>query len=295
METNSGGRNRSNGWRELLREAPSTVALLVDEQDFTAMTGYRTFKFADHEEYLGRMEALLRALESQGVHTTVAVFDPGEFTEFCEEHGLDPDATESRTRYTAGVAASGATVVYDGRPVRGLLPLLVDEAARRATFEYATDVLARAGGCDRYGEDIGHAAYLRASQALMRLAEVVEPGVHHAVCSVPADGAQLVAVLHAECAEPGKVHIREWDALVFCTVLAVAVAEGGPGGVVLRSSTEDGRDTVRGWSLRDGWLRPLTEAEVFSAYCTDAETGEPVPPEPGVDYRPGLTLPPPDA
>lgn len=289
-----GGGNRSNTWQELRREAPSTVALLVDEQDFTAMTGYRTFAFGDHAEYLGRMEALLRALESQGVHTTVAVFDPGEFAEFCAEHGLDPDAPASRGRYTADVAASGATVVYDGRPVRGLLPLLADEAARRATFEYATDVLARAGGCGRCGEDIGHAAYVRASLALMRLIEAVGPGLHHAVCSVPADGEQLVAVLHAECPEPGRVHIREWDALVFCTVLAVAVAEGSPGGVVLRS-TEDGRDTVRGWSLRDGWPRPLTEAEVFAAYCTDAETGEPVPPEPGVEYRPGLPLPPPDA
>ena len=295
MGTNGGGSSRSNSWQELRREAPSTVALLVDEQDFTAMAGYRTFTFDDHDEYLGRMEALLRALESQGVHTTVAVFDPAEFTEFCEEHGLDPDAPESRTRYTADVAASGATVVYDGRPVEGLLPLLADEAARRATFDYAADVLARAGGCAQCGDDLGHAAYLRASQALMRLVEVVGPGAHHAVCSVPAEGSQLVAVLRAECPEPGRVHIREWDALVFCTVLAVAVAEGSPGGVVLRSSTEDGRDTVRGWSLRDGWPRPLTEAEVFAAYCTDAETGEPVPPEPGVDYRPGLPLPPPDA
>ena len=46
-------------------------------------------------------------------------------------------------------------------------------------------------------------------------------------------------------------------------------------------------------SLRDGWLHPLTEAEVFNAHCTDAATGEPVPPEPGLTFAPGTDLPPP--
>ena len=52
-----------------------------------------------------------------------------------------------------------------------------------------------------------------------------------------------------------------------------------------------GHEEVRGWKVREGWLRPLTAAQVFDAYCTHARTGEPVPPEPGVDHLPGLDLP----
>jgi hypothetical protein len=51
---------------------------------------------------------------------------------------------------------------------------------------------------------------------------------------------------------------------------------------------------VCGWRLLDGWLEPLSEGEVFAAYCTDALTGEPVPPERGLEYRAGAVLPRPD-
>lgn len=280
--------------RKLRREAPSTVALLADEQDFAAMLGYATFPFDEHEAYLQEMEGLLRALSSQGVHTTVALFDPVEYEEFCEETRLDPDTPASRTRYVADVASAGATVPYEDQPIDQLVPKLIDEAERQATLECATTLLAGAGDCADCGQDIGHAAYARASQALMRLLEAVGPGTHHAVCSVPVDGEQLIAVLHAECSANGTVHLREAHAWVFCTVLAAGIATESPGGIVLRSSTAAGTDTVRGWSLRDGWPQPLTEAEVFAAYCTDACTGEPVPPEPGVDYRAGIPLPVPE-
>jgi hypothetical protein len=89
------------------------------------------------------------------------------------------------------------------------------------------------------------------------------------------------------------VDLEEAEALIFCTVLAVGIATDSSGGVVMRTSTGSDTDQVRGWSLHNSWLHPLTEAEVFNAYCTDAETGEPVPPEPGVVHRPGTPLPPP--
>ncbi len=47
---------------------------------------------------------------------------------------------------------------------------------------------------------------------------------------------------------------------------------------------------MSGWALHDDWLRPLSEAEIFAAYCTDADTGEPVPPEHGVEYLAATTL-----
>jgi hypothetical protein len=42
--------------------------------------------------------------------------------------------------------------------------------------------------------------------------------------------------------------------------------------------------TVRGWSMTHGRLHPLPEASMFDAFCTDSTTGEPIPPERGVQF-----------
>ncbi|MFH8790323.1 hypothetical protein [Streptomyces roseoverticillatus] len=277
--------------RRLRSEVPSTVAVLAGAEDFAAMQGYTSFTFDDHATYMRQMEGLLREFAARGTHTSVALFDPAGYEEFCTESHLDPDTPASRTRYTAEVAAAGTKVTYEGQPLARLLPRLVAEAEQQATWEHASALLTR-GDCDACGEDIGRAAFARATALLRRIIEAAGPGTHHLVCSVPAEGpAPLVAVLHTETRDDGLLHLGEAAALLFCTVLAAGIATDRPGGVVLRSTLPGRRDTVRGWNLKGGGrLHPLTEAEVFSAYCTDARTGEPVPPEPGVDYRAGLPL-----
>ncbi|GAA0491252.1 hypothetical protein ABZ951_31660 [Streptomyces sp. NPDC046215] len=288
---NDGNRRRLTARRTLRREVPGTVAVLADERDFAAMRRYRTFTFDDHAAYLRQVEGLLRARAAQGRHTSVTLFDPEGYEEFCSASHINPDAPASRTRYTAEIAAAGTKVTYEGQPLARLLPRLIEEVEQQATWECATGLLTGGGNCASCGEDIARAAFARATRALRRLIEAVGPGTHHLVCSVPADGTTpLVAVLHTDNSGDGLLHLGETAALVFCTVLAAGIATDRPGGVVLRSTVPGQRDAVRGWTLRDGWLRPLTEAEVFAAYCTDAHTGEPVPPEPGVDYRAGLPL-----
>ncbi|MET9417770.1 hypothetical protein ABZY03_27000 [Streptomyces klenkii] len=277
--------------RRLRSEVPGTVAVLAGAEDFAAMQGYASFTFDDHATYMRQMEGLLREFAARGTHTSVALFDPAGYEEFCTESRLDPDTPASRTRYTAEVAAAGTKVTYEGQPLARLLPRLVAEAEQQATWEYASALLTR-GDCDSCGEDTGRAAFARATALLRRIIEAAGPGTHHLVCSVPAEGpAPLVAVLHTETRDDGLLHLGEAAALLFCTVLAAGIATDRPGGVVLRSTLPGRRDTVRGWNLKDGGrLHPLTEAEVFAAYCTDARTGDPVPPEPGVDYRAGLPL-----
>jgi hypothetical protein len=290
------GRGRPPGHgtrRDLRREVPSTVAILTDPHDFAAMRGYRSFIFDDHTHYLRQMEGLLRSLTSQGVHISVGLFDPDEYADYCTDTAQNPDTPATRTRYTAEVTAGGPTVPYGGQPLELLITQLEYETDRQATWDYATDLLSRTGSCSDCGQDIARASFDRASHALMKLIEAAGPGAHHLVCSIPAADAPLLAALHARCDDRGNVHLVEAEALVCCTVLAAGLASDSPGGVVLRTSTPGGHEEVRGWSLHDGWLHPLTEAEVFNAYCTDAESGEPVPPEPGVIYRPGTPLPPP--
>ncbi|MEV0938666.1 hypothetical protein ACIBMX_38005 [Streptomyces phaeochromogenes] len=271
--------------RVLRREIAGTIGLLTDEQDFTAMRRrYRTFTFDSHASYLQQVEALLRTLASQGGHTTVALFDPEEYAEFCAEHGLEPDTPSSRTRFTAELAATGATVPYEGQPLDHLVPNLIDEAVRQATWEYATTLLSRIGTCASCGEDIGRVAFVRASELLVRILDASGPGGRHLVCSVSTEPETLVAVLRADDDQYGTPHLDEAEALEFTTVLALGIATQSPGGLVMRAGTPDSTDRVYGWRLRGEGLEPLTAGEVFDAYCTDVESGDLVSPESGVDY-----------
>ena len=271
--------------RVLRREIAGTIGLLTDEQDFTAMRRrYRTFTFDSHASYLQQVESLLRTLASQGGHTTVALFDPEEYAEFCAEHGLEPDTPSSRTRFTAELAATGATVPYEGQPLDHLVPNLIDEAVRQATWEYATTLLSRIGTCASCGEDIGRVAFVRASDLLVRILDASGPGERHLVCSVSTEPETLVAVLRADDDQHGTPHLDEAEALEFTTVLALGIATQSPGGLVMRAGTSDSTDRVYGWRLRGEGLEPLTAGEVFDAYCTDVESGDLVSPESGVDY-----------
>lgn len=42
---------------------------------------------------------------------------------------------------------------------------------------------------------------------------------------------------------------------------------------------------VYGWFIEDGAITPVSAAEAFDIGCVDPDTGEPVPPEPGVRYE----------
>ncbi|MET9588798.1 hypothetical protein ABZY10_38095 [Streptomyces sp. NPDC006539] len=276
--------------RTLRREAPSTIGLLADEQDFAAMRRYRTFTFDDHTVYLQQVEGLLKTLAAQGVHTTLALFDPEEYAEFCAESGIAADAPASRSRFTAEIAATGATVAYTGQPIDTLIPLLASRAVRQATWEYATMLLADLGECADCGQDIGRAAFDRASHLLMRTLETAGPGTHHLVCSTPTENEQLLAVLHTERGTTGPALLDSGEGAEFVTVLAVGIALERHGGLVLRTSNPGTPDRVHGWRLTRGSLVPLTAGEVFSAYCTDADTGDPVSPESGVEYCAGFDI-----
>lgn len=300
---NRNNRNKRNGpptpaslrhtlRRTLRREVARAVGLLVDAEDFATMGGrYPSFPFDDHPAYLAEADRLLKALAAQGGHTTVALFDPEDYADYCADTGIDPDTPAARSRYTAELTATGAHMAYTGQPMTDLIPTLVDTAVRQATHQYAALLLADAGDCADCGQDIGRASHTRAVLLLRRLLDIAGPGIHHLVCSVPAPEETLLAVLHVET---GPTHPAPLDptgpCAEFVTVLAAGIALQGPGGLVLRTARPGARDRLHGWRLDRGGLLPLTEAEVFNAYCTDADTGEPLAPEPHVDYRAGFDV-----
>ncbi|MCX4760506.1 hypothetical protein OG562_05900 [Streptomyces sp. NBC_01275] len=270
--------------RVLRREIAGTIGLLTDEHDFRAMRRYRTFTFEDHSTYLRQVEALLKTRALQGSHTTVALFDPQEYADYCVDKGIDPDVPANRTRFTAELATTGPTIPYEGQPLADLVPALVDEAVRRATWEYAATLLARLGACATCGEDIGRAAFTRASDLVVRILDTAPAGNRHLVCSVTGTPETLVAVLHADEETDGATQLDEAEALEFATVLALGLATQGPGGLVMRTTAPDTPDRIYGWRLRGDGLDPLTAGEVFDAYCTDVESGDLIAPESGVDY-----------
>ncbi|WP_129838195.1 hypothetical protein [Streptomyces sp. RFCAC02] len=269
------------------------MAIVADEAGFARMRRYPTFTHTDHAGYLRWAEDLLRSLAGSHGHTSVALFDPSGFADYCARAGLDQDSPASRARYTAEVAARGATVPYEGQPIERLVPDLLAAHLRQESWELGTDLLAAAGDCAGCAAPLARCAFERAASLLTTAVGRAAPGTHHLVASLMTGPGPLTAVLDALVAADGAVRVPEHDALVMCTVLAAGLATGDPGGLVLRSvpSATPGREHVRGWSLRDGRLRALTEAEVFAAYCTDARTGEPVPPEPGVTYGTAPTIP----
>ncbi|WBB60788.1 hypothetical protein O7599_35740 [Streptomyces sp. WMMC500] len=281
--------------RLVRREMPGTVGLLADAADFAAMRRYASFLFDDHPAYLRQVGGVLRARAAQGAYTAVALFDPPGFARYCAERGLEPDSPTSRCRYVAEAAARGPAVPYGGQPMDRLVPELLDTAARGRSRERAATLLAAAGRCEDCGEHRADAALARAGVLVDRLTEALGAGAQHVVCTVRSAGFPLVAVARG-AASPGEgaPRLRLADAEALRLVLAAGIATSGTGGVVARTTRADGGERVRGWRLRNGWLEPLTEKEVYAAYCTDARTGAPLPPEPGVGYRAGTPLPRPE-
>ncbi|OOC54338.1 MULTISPECIES: hypothetical protein [Nocardiopsis] len=113
------------------------------------------------------------------------------------------------------------------------------------------------------------------------------PGEHH------------VLTLHTRHAMSTAVERRGEDFAVehppVVERLCDALTDGGAAAVVLRSFTDQVSHTlpdgagvpvklVRGWRVADRDLVPLDEAQMFDAHCTDAASGEPIPPERGVVY-----------
>ena len=289
----SGPPGRTRYRRALRREAPVVIGMILDAHDFAAMTRYPGFPYDDYGRYLHHLDGLLRSLHAEGTHIAVTLFDPEGYAAYCDSTRQPPDTPATRARYVAEAATTGASVRYARQPLDVLRAELAREADRRATWERATDELMDAGRCPDCGQDLAHCAFDAASHTLLRLLEAVGDGTHHVVCSLPCpDGPPLLAAVHIDTRPDGDLHLAETDALVVCTVMAVAAVTARLGGLVVRTTDAAGRDTVRGWELRDGEPQPLSEAAVFDAYCTDPATGEPVPPEPGVRYAAGLPLPP---
>ncbi|MDN3263981.1 hypothetical protein QWJ26_30055 [Streptomyces sp. CSDS2] len=143
--------------------------------------------------------------------------------------------------------------------------------------------------------EAAHALLDRAADAYLSLLDsVLGDGTHHIVASASSphgelsQGQQLTVIGDA-------VIINQAEALRLCTVLAAGMVGSATCGLVVRTFAPDGSESVRGWTVRNFWLRPLTADKIRQAYSVDPVTGAPLPPEPGVEYRQAERVPRPQA
>ncbi|MET7641242.1 hypothetical protein [Streptomyces sp. NPDC005438] len=253
-----------------LRGTPCTVAVALDPASLAALQGTSPSDqpARRYARYLHHLRRQLDHLRRQGLHLHLAPFDLHYHRHHCRGHRLPPHHPDSHLRSTLARATEGATAPYTGTLPTALARL------RRGTPDTAK-----------------HAATALAGELLATALWAAGPGPHHLVCWVESPEGDRAEALTVEDDAPPPDDDQEVRAL--CEALAQVLLRRGPGALMLRSGP-DGRERVRGWVGERGGLRPLTAAEIFAAYCTDPDTGEPLPPEHGVRYVSAYPLHPSD-
>jgi hypothetical protein len=127
------------------------------------------------------------------------------------------------------------------------------------------------------------------------LALTVPAGARHIVTVLPADVPPGVPPVWSTRVGIGADDTVDIENPTVATDLSRIVAEGGAAAVIVRTFTDEISHVlpngvqipikeVRGWRLDGGVFHPFDEQAIFAASCTDAATGEPIPPERGVRY-----------
>ncbi|MFF3787135.1 hypothetical protein [Streptomyces sp. NPDC001933] len=272
---------------------PAIVAVITTPEHFEALRTYDILPFTDHTTYLTHIENLLRAHTARGQHTIAVLFDPEEYTDYCDEGNIDPAAPTSQGRYTAEAAATGTRLTYHGQDIAHLTNELHAQADQDDSYECARRILdlADLGPCPDCGDSsarTGHALE-KAMRLLIAILDRAGTGTHKVTTCIDAFGEKLIACVNAEQSTVDTpVRINEHEALQVAAILAAGIATHTTGGVILCTSTPDAPDRVFGWRLEHGDLTQPTAGEVFLAFGTaptDNDTSD-------TEYRPGYNLTP---
>ncbi|WP_331756998.1 hypothetical protein OH782_41270 (plasmid) [Streptomyces sp. NBC_01544] len=122
----------------------------------------------------------------------------------------------------------------------------------------------------------------RAADLLMGIFNAVGNGQHLLTASARTPDGPMSAMAHIKNrADETEIDADEANRLL--SVLTMTAGQG-VGALVVRTRTGEAASRVIGWHLGDGAAAPVSRGALFDAYCTDPATGEPIPPEPGVEY-----------
>lgn len=276
--------------------ATCAIALPVYTRSaFTEMSSrWQTFDHGTYQQYTeGITRAYYEALESYNV--SLVILTPDDVEEYAQDLGCDPDSPECRTQLLAEAAVSG-----DG------WDLAIEQMF---AYAHAVELLDDALLSEPEVVELSGSAD-SALEALLDTAQMYDETHIYTFTVVPASPpVQMVIHLHSF---DGEVHVDS-SLVALHAVMCVALLYGGS--LTMRSMNwpdfppEDAFPTglefagfppsqdfvelgfaapaltdVRAYYFVDGSYGQLSEAEVFNAYCMDADSGEPIPPEPDVNY-----------
>ncbi|MFD5921618.1 hypothetical protein ACFVYP_24630 [Kitasatospora sp. NPDC058201] len=270
---------------------PVALALVVRAADFADLSRHGLFGDLPFRAYLRRAAVQLRALYGQGLEVHLRVFDPADFEDYCEALGFDPADAAARVAYAADPELAGEPFVYAGQRLVALLPELADDHRARVRISVAMAALLSAVGEGPPAERRSAAVTRYAVGVLLALAGGAGEGVHLVTirCHGPEDGEELSSAADVRV-ERGRLRAGGRDTEAFCVTLAAGVAGGGAGAMVLHGDpAAPGGQTVRGWALDGGRLRPMTVREVLDSLADDVGRGMPFPP--AAVPLPGFPLP----
>ncbi|WP_327682775.1 hypothetical protein [Kitasatospora sp. NBC_00458] len=270
---------------------PVALALVVRAADFADLARLGLFGETAFRAYLRRTAVQLRALYGQGLEVHLRALDPADYEDYCEALGFDPADAAARVAYAADPELAGEPFVYSGQRLVALLPELADDHRARVRISLAMAALLTAVGEGPPGERRLVAVMRYAVGVCLALAEGAGDGVHLLTlrCHGPEDGEQLATAADLRV-ERGRLLAGGRDTEAFCVTLAAGVAAGGEGAVVLHGDPAvPGGQTVRGWALGGGRLRPMTVREVLDSLADDVGRGMPFPP--AAVPLPGFPLP----
>jgi hypothetical protein len=260
------------------------VALLTDERDLAALREHGSLAHRDYAAYLADCERGMRFMRASG-KVVAEAFDLREYLAFCRDAGLAAGDAVSRARYAALVCEEGDPLPYRGEPIEEFVAVLSCRERLRRLSSRIDGRLARVPAAQVM------AAQQHTADVLLWLLSREGPGLHVLTCRVEAGRGDPLEVAAEVEVRPSKTLLRGEAPLVLARLLVLARAVRGRGGLIMRFRTRRTDpatglpvEIVRGWSIRDGELRPLSGAETRAAVCADARTGGPLAPEPAVEY-----------
>ncbi|MFJ3533809.1 hypothetical protein [Streptomyces sp. NPDC090132] len=129
----------------------------------------------------------------------------------------------------------------------------------------------------------------RACDIIKRIAEAAGSGRHYLTGSAAdAEGSALCTFIFEN--EDEFVKATMGPLMSFTLFLSMCLSGHFGAGLVMRSISDRGEESLCGWQFVEGDPIPLNRAEMFDFHCTNQRTGDLIPPAPGVDYRDALVI-----
>ncbi|HWS39632.1 MAG TPA: hypothetical protein VN408_43655 [Actinoplanes sp.] len=246
--------------------------MVADEPTFRLLSEtYVSFEWPpdEYDAYLDAHDDAVRRSRRDDTMIHVGRFDHDDYLEFCADDDLPPDGAGTRAAYAVWATDAGEAGEWPGSVREFLLNMSLLDAVESdpdARFDEAMEV----------AEEL--------LDELTGLMATAPPGPGSFTVTVSADGDSLVFPWTASRTRL-QLH-RPLDVLL--TAVIAGTVQGGaliarfPTRVMLPDRVKQSR--VLGWRLGGHEAAELSESELFSAFCTDAVTGEPLPPEYGTVY-----------